>query len=436
MKKFRMFRNVRIGLAVIVAGICAAAWSGFFPETGRLLHIQFGPAFLSLFALFSAGAAATVALIALLSFAFGRFYCSFLCPAGIWQDFSAWIFRRKNAETRNLKKTRYVVTGVVVGMLAGGSAAGFMFLDPYSNFGRAASSFSLGAAVPLVVLTVLAIWKRRMFCATFCPVGTMLGLCAKKGVYRLSFNEKCVKCGLCAKSCPAGCMDPASGKIDNERCVRCLNCLAVCRRNAVVFGREKNAGETDGNRRAFLTGAGVFTAAAACGFTLAKTGLSRFAAAVEKAILPPGAGDAGRFASRCTSCLLCVKNCPAKIIRPAKGGYGPVSLDLSSAECRYYCHKCSEVCPTGAIRPLSLEEKQSCQIARARIDKEKCVSCGLCARTCPAGAIAFSPEQAGRTPPVVDGTLCIGCGACSHACPVEAIDILPIEKQSFVKTGR
>ncbi|MBR2831953.1 MAG: 4Fe-4S binding protein [Oscillospiraceae bacterium] len=51
-----------------------------------------------------------------------------------------------------------------------------------------------------------------------------------------------------------------------------------------------------------------------------------------------------------------------------------------------------------------------------RIDKEKCVGCGLCADTCPQGIIS---EEDGHY--VIDEESCVSCGACAGECPQEAI---------------
>ncbi len=51
-----------------------------------------------------------------------------------------------------------------------------------------------------------------------------------------------------------------------------------------------------------------------------------------------------------------------------------------------------------------------------KVDLEKCVGCGECARTCPFGAIQIRDGKA-----VVNETLCRGCGACVSACPTGAI---------------
>ena len=50
------------------------------------------------------------------------------------------------------------------------------------------------------------------------------------------------------------------------------------------------------------------------------------------------------------------------------------------------------------------------------IDPEKCVGCGACKDTCPAGAIS---EADGKC--VIDAATCVDCGACAGGCPVEAI---------------
>lgn len=88
-------------------------------------------------------------------------------------------------------------------------------------------------------------------------------------------------------------------------------------------------------------------------------------------------------------------------------------------------HRCSEVCPRGAI---TFDRNQ-----KAKIDKSKCVDCGGCAKVCPYGAIrnhkrpcenACRVKAIGRGPEnsaVIDNEKCISCGACVYQCPFGAI---------------
>jgi len=47
---------------------------------------------------------------------------------------------------------------------------------------------------------------------------------------------------------------------------------------------------------------------------------------------------------------------------------------------------------------------------------DDCISCGVCAPTCPTDAIS-----AGDSIYVIDAEACIDCGACAPVCPVDAI---------------
>lgn len=48
-----------------------------------------------------------------------------------------------------------------------------------------------------------------------------------------SVNENCIKCGLCARSCPVSaiCFDNPS-KTDNNKCISCMRCVSICPQNA------------------------------------------------------------------------------------------------------------------------------------------------------------------------------------------------------------
>ena len=440
MKKLFGLKGLRIAAAAVVLILTGIAFYGGSGAVAGIFHFQFAPALMRCFAAFSAGALATVLAILVLTLLFGRIYCSMFCPFGILQDLILIFSRKKSRVIPNLPRLRYAVAGIVFGLLFCGWSAGLLLLDPYTNFGRIAGAFTSGGFVPLVIIFALVLWKRRIYCTAICPVGTLLGLTAKFSVFRPLIQKGCVKCGKCARLCPAGCIDVKSGTIDSERCLRCMNCIAGCPLGKIRFERKKSEEiPVDESRRAFLVNGGVLLAGLAAGALLARTGLGKLEEFARKfRILPPGAGSAKRFAAKCTGCQLCTKNCPEKIIVPAKGAAGPVSLDLSRGSCRFDCNKCSRVCPTGAIRPLTLATKQKTKIAEAHFNPQNCIvfqddeECGKCAAVCPTHAITLRKNG---TPRGVNLKLCIGCGACQEICPApeKAMTVHEIEKQILLE---
>jgi len=50
------------------------------------------------------------------------------------------------------------------------------------------------------------------------------------------------------------------------------------------------------------------------------------------------------------------------------------------------------------------------------VDKEKCMSCGICVEKCPVDAISMQTEKA-----QINMDACIHCGTCHSVCPQEAI---------------
>lgn len=466
-------RTVRIGVATAVMLFVLLAFCGLAPSPP-----QMGPVFLRAAATGAAGAIVWALAWLLLALACGRLYCAALCPLGILQDVIGFAaLRRRRAAPKNLKALRYVILAVTAGTFAAGWVGPAKLLEPFTLFGRIFSGFALpaytwivrGAGLPrfsggfvthtagmaagaatFLILVALVLWKRRVFCTAICPVGTLLGLCARVAHYRLRLDiGSCVHCGKCAAVCPAGCIDIKQATLDNERCLRCMSCIAVCPRDVIVWDRRGVAADRvsagggndvrDRSRRTFLVGM-ASSAVASYGVTrLLKPGTGVLRAPAP-AILPPGAGSATRFASTCTTCLLCVHHCPGKVIVPPTVRHATVHLDYGRGMCEFNCNACSHVCPTGAIRPLSLEAKKRCRIGMAVFHASRCIAvvqgihCGACAEHCPTGALRMVQRDGAPCPvPELNEALCIGCGNCSYPCPVKpipAMTIVPVPIQT------
>lgn len=419
-KKYRYLRGV---IAVIVGVLSVLAFAGMFYPV-QIFDVQLTALLQRALVDFSLFTGILLAGLLIVTFLFGRIYCSTLCPLGLYQEFLMLLFRRKVSVQKN-KPYKYFLAAITFGALVGGTAYLVRLIDPYTLFGSAVSGAWLGVSV-LVALAVLVWFKGRLFCANICPVGVLLGLISKHAVNRIYIeNDKCVSCGLCAAKCPTGSIDFRNKAVDNETCIKCFKCMGGCRRSGIHYGRKAEAPVPfNPSRRRLLIGGAVvaaFALAVKGGIELGKA----VAAKIKKVIVPAGAGSAEEFANRCLNCNLCVQNCPMKILKKANGDYPAVHIDYEDSFCDYNCNKCSQICPSGAIKRLTLAEKQKTQIGLAVINKQTCVKCGLCVMKCPRKAITKEDGQI----PLVDANECIGCGVCQAACPVKAISIMPLEKQ-------
>lgn len=424
--KNKFFYHLRVVISAIVAILAVLAFSGYFYEL-KIFDGQIAALAQRLLIDWSWMAVVLlIGIIAVTLFA-GRFYCSVICPLGILQEFMMWIFRRKKATMKN-RPCKYWLAIVLWGLLVGGTVALLRFFEPYTIFGSALSGSVWG--VSIVALIMVLVWfKGRYFCANICPVGAALGCLSKHSLKQININDDtCVACGLCAANCPSGSIDVKNKKVDNETCVKCLKCLTVCKQNSMFLGsKAKEQVPFSLSRRKFITASAmvaVFAAAIKSGGLLAKSLAER----VKNVILPAGAGNPQDFANRCLNCNLCVQNCPMKIIKKADDTYPAIHIDYKSGFCDYECHKCSQVCPSGAIKKISLSEKQNTKIAQAVIYDEVCVKCGSCVMKCPKQAITKVDGDF----PKVNFDECIGCGVCKQACPVKAIAIEPVEKQKLL----
>ena len=487
--KINKLRLIRVTLAILVFSLVLlffCDFSGLLPkQLHGVLHIQFIPAVM-------AGSIGIVIFLTVLTFLFGRIYCSVICPLGVLQDIIArftQLTKKKNRKKRRYKYAkpmtilRYSILGICILFLIFGISTPLLFLDPYSNFGRIAVNLfrplvmegnnllnqialkfhiynlyyvtiytvtwlSLAfAATILLTVVVMALLRGRLYCNTICPVGTLLGLFSRFSLYRIQLDEsKCNSCGLCEYTCKSQCINSKEKFVDHSRCVACYNCLKRCKSKSVsyqlafnrlsrkVIEEEKNMSEITGRtneigmtRRSFL----------ATSTAIAVT-LPVIPANKNLPVTPPGSISLKHFEYHCTACHLCITHCPQQILKPAGFNYGinyafkPRMVFYEKGFCNYECTVCSEICPNGAIRRLTKEEKKVTQIGIAQFKRGRCIvitdgtSCGACSEHCPTQAVKMEPYIDGLTLPHVYDELCIGCGGCESICPVSPIKAINV----------
>ena len=345
-------------------------------------------------------------------------------------------------------------------------------------------------AVALLTWAVIAVlaWRNgRTWCNTICPVGTLLGLVSRHSYLRMTIDaDKCRNCRKCERSCKASCIDLKTHTVDLSRCVVCGDCEEQCKFDALHFtslspqtpsnsplkGEDSgqkvspSKGNLEGSRRAALTSIAL----------LAGTALAKAQSKVEpkttdggladivrkekpkrdKLITPPGSLSVRNLRTHCTACQLCIDACPNDVLRPSSSldRFMQPEVSFERGYCRPECNRCSQVCPTSAIQPVTVEQRTAIQVGHAVWTRELCIPvrdekpCGLCARKCPAQAIQMVPLQAGvhqdgwrwrdadnqEIPrekvlliPVVNEEKCIGCGACENLCPSNPLSAIHVE---------
>lgn len=498
-----MLRKIRILLATVMfMGITLL----FLDFTGTMSHwVSWMPKLQFLEAVLALNVVVIMALV-VLTFVFGRIYCSVICPLGIMQDIFGWLGKKqkKNRYTysKELKWLRYPVLVLFIIALVAGIGTLFQLLAPYSAYGRIVTYllqpvwvagnnvlasiaehydsyafYHVSKDVPnYYVITIIAVWTwailaalawkyGRTYCNTICPIGTILSFLSRFSFLKIHFDEsKCRNCSLCTKNCKAACIDFKTHSVDYSRCVVCGDCIESCKFGALSYSRDSRLSRSSRDsrpsressspsetspksegRRAFLLSSALLTTAALAQQKdkLMDGGLAEIEEKVapkrQTPVTPPGSMSQRNFEQHCTGCQLCVSECPNEVLRPSSD-LMHLMLPTMSYElgyCRPECHRCSEVCPAGAIKPIALEVKASTQIGHAVWIKKNCVpltdgvECGNCARHCPTGAIEMVPsdpdDEESPYVPAVNEARCIGCGACEYLCPARPFSAIYVE---------
>lgn len=426
----------------------------------------------------------TVALTLVL----GRFFCGWVCPFGSVHQFSSFLAKKTGflkpprEEKAGLASKYYILFLILAAALFGLDLAGW--LDPFSfltrslavavfpalahamsnlsglaygvgwmAFGRAVSNlarnwslnptFTQGFGVGLLFLAAVGLnaRKERFWCRYLCPTGALLGLLSRWNALKLRIDDAaCVKCGLCTQHCETQARPYPNDKWRSGECVYCFTCAAICPTSAIRFplrlSPEKAGNVSDaaiGRRRLVLS---TLLGVVAVPFFRLTPAAKRASA---KLIRPPGSLPEEKFLAKCVKCGQCMRACPTNGLQPALGQAGPEGvwtpvLVPRVGYCEYYCSLCTQVCPTGAIRKLTIEQKNAVKIGTAWVNRSRCIPhvlgkpCIVCEEHCPVSPKAIrlvevetrlpSGETVVQKAPFVDVETCIGCGICENKCPV------------------
>jgi ferredoxin len=410
-----------------------------------------------------------------------RGFCGYICPLGTLIDLFDWAIagRVKRFHVPDngwwVHVKYYLLAGVLLcstfGVLVSGYVAaipvitrGMLFLfEPlqtasargWHNVPPLNAGHFVSLALFFAVLG-LGFFRPRFWCKYVCPSGAVFSLGNLFRATERKVENTCIHCNKCIEICPFDAIKPDFTTRTTD-CTLCQTCGGVCPTHAIKFVDRLNlvqlkmendppTGEGPLGRRGFLSlAAGTAAAAVGAGALTVATKLYGADLAGGSRLLPvrpPGSLPEREFLAACIRCGECFKACPNNVLQPLafqqglEGLWTP-AVQADWAGCESSCNACTQVCPTGAIRALPLEEKRVARMGLAIVDPTTCLplagrqECDLCVKECQdAGyhAIEFTRvgtqadadgqpiEGTGFLAPVVLADRCVGCGLCQTRC--------------------
>ena len=413
-------------------------------------------------------------MMLMINLLFPRFFCGYVCPLGTLIDLLDDVISKRF--TRYWIKRRgwwihlkyYLLAGLLTASLFGVLFTGFFAAIPVITRGLC---FTLGQLQIIVLkgaylvpplyfeqwlsiclfftIFALSILQPRFWCRYICPTGAIFSLTHRFRLRERRVMESCRDCGMCKAACPFDAIQSDYSTRTSD-CTLCRTCASACPVNSIRYPTRKTFEDSEPDpppilldepaysRRGFLWS--VLTGSV-CAVGMKHAGVAQNNSGLYP-VRPPGSVPETQFLQLCIRCGECYQACPNNVLQPlgfSKGldGLWTPITKFNWSGCEPKCNNCGQVCPTGAIRALPIDEKEAARIGLAELNLQTCLphaqreACQLCVNECNAAgyhAIEFQRvgtqidalgdpiEGSGFLAPVVLSDKCVGCGLCQTRC--------------------
>ncbi|MBI4199230.1 MAG: 4Fe-4S binding protein [Chloroflexi bacterium] len=262
-------------------------------------------------------------------------------------------------------------------------------------------------------------------------------------------KARCDACGLCVSACPTGAVQLPGGAPEQfETQVSALleaGPVALPQRGIMFLCRQRNGSRREAGPESTAASASWLPVEVPCaGMVPASWVLLCLARGTPVGVMgcdvPCPKGQQDTIAGRLDYCRQLLEalgaspdwvqsvkpegspDTPASVLPQSKPN-APVSLPRPGAASAAVLALATA---TGAPSTLSLAHPQS-PFGTVDVRVERCTQCGLCAASCPTGALALEEGQ-GTVSLTFDASLCIACGLCAGRCPEAGDQALQFRK--------
>ena len=176
----------------------------------------------------------------------GRAFCSWGCFYGGWDDMTSRIGKRPIIKKINSSFKYFSFAMLILMALWSAESLVPQYCNWLCPFKAVTEGEKIVDGVTLIkniifytmfvalVIVLPILTKKRIQCATFCPMGALMSLFNKINIFEVALDsEKCIKCNKCISKCQLMAMN--SDHKPSITCAKCARCIDNCPSEALNY---------------------------------------------------------------------------------------------------------------------------------------------------------------------------------------------------------